>query len=572
MIRHLAIPLVLVGTLSTAGSHAQQQVPGTIRSGIAVVPVDVRVLDRDGKPITDLTQEDFTLLEDGVPQSILQFASQAFTPDAPDAKPLIRVARPAPAAPAAAVPLKHRTFLIVLGRGRLQHPARGVDAMIEFVRERLLPQDQVAVLAYNRATDFTTNHESVALMLERFKAGHESIESKLFHAQQGLTGLYGDKAFAPRIQAQIDGIFSTPGAPEFRTVPPGRVTDSGRIQDDSRRRAEAALTGDLADSGARGEDGMSLDDFIGSNAQTTTDLENLYTGIEYLRYIEGEKRLLFVTERGLFLPRQEDDMSLGSMANDARVVLDTIRTGGVSGGPPMSRSTPAPLPGPSWAERFAIESLRTMSAVTGGHASIYSYADKAVAKIDESSRFSYLLGYASTNGDLNGRYRRIIVKVNRPGATVHYRQGYYGRAQLVPFDRREFLTYSRVMAAALYPNQIRDIKLGLKTRLERGATERSDLVAEIKIDLKRVKFTEKDGRLTAQLDLSIYTTNADGRGVGEMYRKFNLSFTPDEHEQALDDGVSYTMRLVTRGGVRWAKVVVYDYAADVIGTIDTRVY
>jgi hypothetical protein len=129
-----------------------------------------------------------------------------------------------------------------------------------------------------------------------------------------------------------------------------------------------------------------------------------------------------------------------------------------------------------------------------------------------------------------------------------------------------------VLAAALYPNEIRDIKLGLKTRLERGQTDRSDLVAEIKIDLKRVKFIEKDGRLTSQLDLSLYTTNADGRGVGEMYRKFNLSFTPEQHKQALDDGVTYTMRLATRGGVRWAKVVVYDYAADVIGSIDTRVY
>ena len=569
-----AVIALLITAAPLSGQSPTRQVPGTIRSGIAVVPVDVRVLDRDGKPITDLKQDDFTLFEDGVPQSILQFASQALTPQEPvaDVRPAMRRNTPPAASAAASAPPKHRTFLIVLGRGRLQHPAKGVDAMIRFVRERLLPQDQVAVLAYNRATDFTTSHESVALVLERFKAGHESIESKLFHRQAGLTGLYGDKAFAPKIQTLIDDIFSAPGAPEFRTVPPGRVTDSGRIADDSRQRADAMLQGDLADSGARGDDGMSLDDFIGTNAQTTTDLENLYTGIEYLRYIEGEKRLLFVTERGLFLPRQEDDMSLGAIANDARVVLDTIRTGGVGGGPPPSRNNPAPLPGPNWAERFAAMSLRTLSEVTGGHSSLYAYADKAAQKIDESSRFTYLLGYSSTNGDLNGRYRRITVKVNRPGAIVHYRQGYYGRAQLVPFDRREFLTYSRVLAAAMYPNQIYDIRLGLKTRLVKGESDRSDLVAEIKIDLKRVKFTEKDGWQTAQLDLSIYTTNADGRGVGEMYRKFNLALSPEEYQKALKDGVSYTMRLATRGAVRWAKVVVYDYDGDVIGTIDTRVY
>ena len=45
-----------------------------------------------------------------------------------------------------------------------------------------------------------------------------------------------------------------------------------------------------------------------SSARTTRhDLRSLYTGIEYLRYIGGEKRLVFVTQRGLFLPRLEDD-------------------------------------------------------------------------------------------------------------------------------------------------------------------------------------------------------------------------------------------------------------------------
>lgn len=176
---------LLIALAPVAGQSGAKQVPGTIRSGIAVVPVDVRVLDRDGRPIVDLTQADFTLLEDGVPQRIVQFAAQALTPREPaaDAAPAVRPLTPA-AAPAAAPALPtRRTFLIVLGRGRLQHPAKGVDAMVRFVRERLLPQDQVAVLAYNRATNFTTSHESVALMLERFKASHEALESQLVHRQ-----------------------------------------------------------------------------------------------------------------------------------------------------------------------------------------------------------------------------------------------------------------------------------------------------------------------------------------------------------------------------------------------------
>jgi VWFA-related protein len=462
---------------------------------------------------------------------------------------------------------------MVLGRGRLQHPAKGVDALITFVRQRLMPQDQVAILAYNRATDFTTSHESIALMLERFRREHEGIEAKLFNGQRDLQGLYGSKAIPTRAQAQIDKIFDGDGAPSSRTVPPGRVTDAGRIANDARRATDTMLNGDMTASGIRGEGAdLSLDEFLAANAQTTTDLENLYTGIEYLRYLEGEKHLLFVTPRGLFLPRVEDDLSLGAMANDARVVLDTIQTGGLSGGPPPSAQNRAPLPGPSFTETFAIQTLKTLAEITGGHGSIYAYADQAMQQIDQNSRFQYLLGYSSTNGDWNGRYRRVSVKVNRPGARPLYRQGYYARQQLVPYDRREFLTFSRVLAAALYPYGISDIRLKLKTDFIRGEQGAADIVAEIKIDLARVGFVQKDGRQTAQLDISIYCANDDGRGVGEMYRKFDLVLTPEEHARALKNGVSYTMRVATRASAQRIKVVVYDYTADVIGTAEGKVY
>ena len=35
---------------------AQQPPPPTFRTGVIMVPVDVRVLDREGKPVTDLKQ------------------------------------------------------------------------------------------------------------------------------------------------------------------------------------------------------------------------------------------------------------------------------------------------------------------------------------------------------------------------------------------------------------------------------------------------------------------------------------------------------------------------------------
>ena len=81
------------------GLLAQQpaaQDPQTFRSRVTVVPVDVRVVDRIGKPITGLKAEDFTIAEDGVPQKIVHFSFQTLTPT-----PGGRRRRAAPPPPAA---------------------------------------------------------------------------------------------------------------------------------------------------------------------------------------------------------------------------------------------------------------------------------------------------------------------------------------------------------------------------------------------------------------------------------------------------------------------------------------
>jgi VWFA-related protein len=559
---------------------AQQppRVPGTFRSSIALVPVDVRVLDRNGKPITDLTQADFTLLEDGVRQDIRHFSSHAIT--AAEVEP--SAARPMRDAGATDLPPQtRRTFLIVLGRGRLEGPSKGLEAALGFVRERLFPQDEVAVLAYNRATDFTTEHELAAQTIERFRDAHHSIEAKLVHGVSGLAGIYGTRSIPVRIQSQIDEIFRGTEGLGFRRVPPGRITDAGRIADDAKRVVDRAISADPgaivadrerplqdpSDPTSRGD--FSLEEFVLNNTQTMSDLENLYTGIEYLRYLEGEKHLVFITERGLFLPRLEDDTSIAAMANDARVVIDTIQTGGVSGGPIMNGRLPL-APGPSFTETFAVGTLRTMAELTGGHASIYSYADKAVEHIDRSTRFQYLLGYAPAGAMWDGAYRRITVKVNRPDVEVAYRQGYYARRQLVPYDRQEFLTYSRISAAALYPEAIRDIKLKVKTSIKRS-DEGLAAVVDLQIDPERLALEVKGTDREGELDVAIFCWDAEGRSVGELWKVVQVTLNADTYPLAVRSGVPYTITVPVRSHPRTIKIVVYDYRGDVVGTAENRI-
>ncbi len=83
-------------------------------------------------------------------------------------------------------------------------PNQGIDGVLHFVRSRLLPQDRVAILGDNWATDFTTDHASLVPILERYKQAHVAIEGKLTLHFSGLAGIYRPPEISAFIQADVD--------------------------------------------------------------------------------------------------------------------------------------------------------------------------------------------------------------------------------------------------------------------------------------------------------------------------------------------------------------------------------
>ena len=70
----LSVVLAIAGIApsgSRAGGQAAQQPVPRFRTGIDVVEVAVLARDRDGKPVTDLTRAEITVLENGAPQTLV---------------------------------------------------------------------------------------------------------------------------------------------------------------------------------------------------------------------------------------------------------------------------------------------------------------------------------------------------------------------------------------------------------------------------------------------------------------------------------------------------------------------
>jgi hypothetical protein len=309
------------------------------------------------------------------------------------------------------------------------------------------------------------------------------------------------------------------------------------------------------------------------------DMGNLYTGIEYLRYLEGEKHILFVTEQGFYAPRLEADASLAARANHARVVIDTIQTGGLDGGPspldtgslvpatvaPRQMSPPVVSPGYAAMDMERIQVLKSMSDLTGGLAATRQYAQPAVDRIDTATRFGYLLGYQPQDTRVDRRYRRITVRVNRPGVTVLFRHGYYADDVPLPIDRRAFLTSRRISAAGQYGSAIPDIRVTLTPTVRRaqGSTE---VNVVLNVDAGRIAFAGAGGRHVADLDLVVYVADDKERIIKESRHKVDLKLKDENYQRYLRDGIPFEVTMRAARPPKYVKVIVYDYAADLLGS------
>ena len=528
LVRAFLSVLVLLGL---PAAHAMPQAPSAPAS-LDLVPVNVYVVDRAGRPVTDLKPSDFTVLENGVPQQVRSFALQALEAGAapPDAAPALRTG-------ITFAPQDGRMFVILLGLGRLDEPAGYITGLLRFVKTRLLPQDRVALFAYDRALPFTTDHQKAAEALERFKKSHEDVDFALGQ-QLGSTGmapLYGKRALPKKLQTRIDELVLGPGAAPPLPTPAEAIEHQAF-------------------------DGMSLDHFMASSATTLQDRGNLMALLEYLRRFDGQKHVLFVTENGLGWTSDEGDRALASVANDARAAIHALETGGMlaRGANEGAKTT--------LQQATTLQSLRTIAELTGGVAAIAEKGQEALDRLDAITRTGYVLGYQASNVAWDGGYRNIAVKVNRPDVKVLFRHGYYRASEMGGFDRRGFITNDRLSQAASFRREVNDIKVKMSAS-QRG----TGLVVEGKIDLSKVTLATVDGSRVGLLNVAVFGFDSGGNAMGANVQELPLKLSEEDYARFLKGGLPYTISFPAIRGAQNIRFVVYDFGSDLIGRADTNV-
>lgn len=572
--------------------------PGTIRVRVRLIPVDVIVTDSHDRSVTDLKQEDFQIFENGRPQEIRHFSIQTFR--AADSVPN-EPRKPQGVAKLDLAPQEARTFMILLGRGR--HGLKAVDYLIQFVRNGLLPQDLVALRAYNRSSEFTTDHEKVVQMLERYKKVSDEIESFL--------ELYN--GFVPRFrrsyQPQIDWIFEdgrvsqlSSGRNTEGTAPaPDRDTHNNcDLEEDASAPSsdppfEQALrrvgTDQETPAGGRGqlsEPQRIIDPLEEMEAQFATlglgatafgplltaswfDINNIYNCIQHLSFMPGEKHLLYFTSNGIIVlygdTRIEEEIA--ASANEARVAVDTFHTNGLvnfSQPPRASQPGQPPVVPPIWGYTVGAQSIRNISQLTGGRAAFAEDLGKALDRINEITRVEYLLGYYPSDENWDGKYRRIVVKVSRPHLKVSFRHGYNASDEVQPVDRDEFLATNRIIAAGASFRELTGIAFKARASLTMDAGGHSQLAVNLNIDPSTVGFRTIDTLHTGKLRIAIFYADAKQHYLGEEWKTLDVKVLDETYQRFLRDGVPCSIPIPRKARKQIIRVVIYDMNTEQVGS------
>ena len=84
------------------------------------------------------------------------------------------------------------------------------------------------------------------------------------------------------------------------------------------------------------------------------------------------------------------------------------------------------------------EVMATLSSDTGGKAFFDSndFAP-AFAQVQRDTSAYYAIGFHSTNAARDGKYRKLTIKINRPGVKIEYRPGYYAPADFKHAGRED---------------------------------------------------------------------------------------------------------------------------------------
>lgn len=480
-----------------------QMPPITFRAEVNYVEVDAVVLDSQGRFVRDLRREDFQILENGKPQTVSNFALVEI--------PVTRQERPL-FAPQAVEPdvrtnmsgAEGRVYVLLLDdvHTHMARSARVRLAVRQFIERNMGANDMAAVVHTSGRQDagqeFTNNRRLLLQAVDKF------MGKKIRSATQEKI----DEYYRMRDMGRTDEAIRDPAEFErsyyARTVLDTIRNISQLLAGVSGRRKALVFFSEGID--------YDITDFMNSRDALTVITE---TREAIAAATRGNVNIYSVDPRGLSSFGEEGiEMQVPA---DADPNLHLGMTGLMREG------------------RLAQESLRVLADETGGFAAINSndFATAFQRIVDENSTY-YVMGFYPTNDRRDGTFRKIDVRVTRPGVTVKARRGYVAsRGRSSSKAESAYAGTSAALAAALNaPLQVGGLPLTIFAAPFRGTAPNAEIALVTHVSgMQTLTFGQKDGKHTNKLELSVMAVDPLGKVRGGTRETIELGLRPETYQR-----------------------------------------
>ena len=522
---------------------ADEQSQVTFKVEINYVEVDAAVFDRQGVAVTDLKREDFEVLEDGVPQDVTAFTLVNIPIERAEPAPLQAKTVIEPDVVSNARPFDGRVYVIILddkhtGALRTAQTRRAAE---QFITRYMADNDLAAVITTSgqggATQEFTSNKRLLLRAVQKF------VGQKLRSETEERLDQYQRQRSTP--------------------TQDGSLT---RIDDplDMQRGYDARVTLETL---AR------ISEWVGSIRGRRKAIVFFSEGIDYNIYDFQKREATTVQEkmREVLASATRSNVSIYSI--DPRGLTmqgeDTIN---VSGGFPEDPQLNLSLQSFNDSLRMAQDSLRSLSEETGGFASVNrNDFSGAFSRVVKDSSAYYVLGYYPKNDRRDGRFRKIEVRLKRPGLEVRSRRGYTAPRGKAPAPAKVPAgdkTSPQVREALDSPLPLPGLTLSVFAAPFKGTAPNTAVAVTIEAEGRDFGFEQKDGKLLSDYEVSTIAIDDQGKIRGGDRSVVNFALKPENRDRFAQTGVRVSTRLQLAPGRYQLRVAARESGTGRVGSVN----
>ena len=265
--------------------------------------------------------------------------------------------------------------------------------------------------------------------------------------------------------------------------------------------------------------------------------------------VRADLAIYSVDTRGLQAISPLGDASTGSMRG----------SGGFNGGALMNNMN---------ANFASQEVMATLSSDTGGKAFFDSndFAP-AFAQVQKDSSEYYALGFHSSNPARDGKYRKLTIKVNRPGIKLEYRPGYYAPADFKHSGKEDRERELEEQLASDLPAT--DMAVYLDAMYFRLDENRFYVPVSLIVPGSQIPFVKGGDKDKATLDIIGEVIDEVKRPIGQARQTVKLNLDPAL--QARQRNIEYTTSFNLPPGKYHLKFVVRENQTGRMGSFEADI-